>query len=527
MKRLGMAVLVGAFALGTTACDEFLDVNTNPNAPQEVSPHLYLAPMIHWMVTAPQFDGRFVNRYTQNWMLPSATAGAGGSTWDRHGYDPTSDNGAQIWRDVYWNLGQNLNDMLNRATREERWDVVGVGYVLKAWGWYSLTALHGEVIISEAFKPDQYHFPYDSQEFAYQETLRLLDLAIENLARTDGQISPAYLAVGDKLFNGDRARWTKYAWGLKARVLNHFTNKASYNPAAVIAAVDNSFQSNAEEALFQYPNVSTDNSDRNFWGPTRQNLGSYRQTEFAVNMMNGTAFGGAVDPRMTRMLAPAPDSQYRGLNINTGYGSVVNQRPNNLWGVAGTGTLPVGQPGRYLFDDRPAFPVMTYAELQFIKAEAALRMGNQAMARQAYLNGVSAHIDFVNARNTQVANPAITQISAAEKAAFLAHPEIAPAVITLSHIMSQKWIALYAWNPIETWMDMRRYHYTDIDPVSGTQVYRGFELPTVWYVDNNGKPAYRLRPRYNSDYVWNRLELDKIGGLAIDYHTKIMWIIEP
>ena len=527
MKRLGMAVLVGVFALGSTACDEFLDVNTNPNAPQEVSPHLYLAPMIHWMVTGPQFDNRFVNRYTQMWMLPSATAGALPSTWDRHGYDPGSDNAAEIWRDTYWLLGQNLVDMINRAEREQRWDVLGAGYVLKAWAWYNATNLHGEIIISEAFTPDKYNFAYDSQEFAYQEVLRLLDLAIETLARTDGNISPTYMAVGDKLFNGDRARWTKYAYGLKARVLNNFSNKASYDPAAVIAAVDLSFQSNAEEALFKYPNSSTDNSDRNFWGPTRSNIGSYRQTEFAVELMNGTQFTGAVDPRLPRMLAPAPDSQYRGLSINTGYGSVVRERPNNLWGVAGTGTLPSGQPGRYLWDDKVSFPVMTYAELQFIKAEAALRMGNQAMAREAYLKGVAAHIDFVNARNQEVGNPEITQISAAAKAAFLAHPEIAPAVITLSHILSQKFIALYGWNGIEVWMDMRRYHYTDMDPVSGTQVFRGFELPLNFYVDNNGKPVQRIRPRYNSDYVWNRAELDKIGGLALDYHTKLMWIIEP
>ena len=527
MKKLSGALLVGVFALGMAGCEDFLDVNTNPNAPQEVTPNLYLPPMIHWLATSEAFDGRFVGRYTQMWMLPSTTPGGTPSTWDRHGYDPTSDNGAQLWRDVYWNLGQNLVDMMNRSRAEERWDALGVGYVLKAWGWYSLTSLHGEIIIKEAFTPDKYTFGYDTQEYAYQTTLALLDTAITMRARTDGKVSPTYLAVGDKLFNGDRARWTKYAYGLKARVLNHFANKASYKPADVIAAVDLSFTSTADEAIFAYPNVSTDNTDRNFWGTTRGNIGSYRQTEFLVGLMNGTQFPNAVDPRMTRMLSPSPDGQYRGLSINTGYGSVVSERPNNFWGVAGTGAPPVGTPGRYLFDDRAKFPVMTYAELQFIKAEAALKMGNQAMARQAYLNGISAHIDFVNARNTEVANPAITQISAAEKAAFLAHPSIAPATITLSHIMSQKLIAQFGWSFIEAWMDQRRYHYTDLDPVSGTQVYRGFALPTTLYVDNNGKPVYRIRPRYNSDYVWNRAELDKIGGLALDYHTKPMWIIEP
>jgi hypothetical protein len=527
MRKLSAAVLVGIFALGTAACSDFLDVNTNPNAPQEVSPHLYLAPMIYWMVQSEQFDGRFVGRYAQMWILPSTTANALPSTWDRHGYDPGSDNAAQIYRDVYWNFGQNLIDMMTKSRDEERWDLLGVGYVLKAWGWYALTALHGEIIVREAFTPDQYYFAFDSQDYAYQEALMLLDSALVYLGRSDGRVSPSYMAVGDKLFNGDRARWSLYAHGLRARILSHYSNKPNYRPADVIAAVDASFRSVAEDALFTFPNLSpTVSDDRNFWGTSRGNLGSYRQTEFIVGLMDGTAYPDAVDPRMTRMLSVAPDGQYRGLNINTGYGAVVAQRPNNLWGYPGTAAPAPGTPGKYLFDDRPRFPLMTYAQLQFIKAEAALRSNNQGLAREAYLNGINAHIDFVNLRNAEVGNPAIPQITAAERAAFLAHPSIAPATITLSHIMGQKFIAQWGWSFIETWMDLRRYQYTDMDPVSGTQVFRGFAIPLNLYPDNNGKPVQRIRARFNSDYVWNREELDKIGGLAPDYHTKPMWITE-
>jgi hypothetical protein len=171
--------------------------------------------------------------------------------------------------------------------------------------------------------------------------------------------------------------------------------------------------------------------------------------------------------------------------------------------------------------------VATYAQLQFVKAEAAYKMGDLGTARTAYLNGISAHIDFVNARNADAANPSLTQITAAEKAAFLASPAIAPATITLSHIMCQKFIAQWGWGHNELWMDMRRYHYTDMDPVSGTQVFRGFSIPTNLYPDNGGKAVQRLRPRYNSEYVWNRAGLDAIGGLAVDYHTKPIWIIQP
>ena len=169
---------------------------------------------------------------------------------------------------------------------------------------------------------------------------------------------------------------------------------------------------------------------------------------------------------------------------------------------------------------------MTYSQLQFIKAEAALRMGAQATALAAYTNAVSSHIDFVNARNADD-NQAVTQITPAEKAAFLASPNIIPPVLTLSHIMSQKVIAQWAWGHNELWMDMRRYHYTDLDAVSGTQVFRGFAPPSNLDGSNGGKLVQRIRPRFNSEYVWNSASLDAIGALATDYHTKPLWITQP
>ena len=226
------------------------------------------------------------------------------------------------------------------------------------------------------------------------------------------------------------------------------------------------------------------------------------------------------------MLSPSPDGQFRGVDINVvGFGALSTaQQPNNFHGFVGTGG--VGVPGRFLFDDKAKIPAMTSAQLQFIKAEAALRMGDQATALTAYRNGISSHIDFVNTRNSDN-NQQPTQITAAEKSAFLASTAIVPAALTLSHVMSQKWIAQFGWGHNETWMDMRRYHYTDMDPVSGTQVFRGFTPPTTLHADNAGKLVQRIRPRFNSEYVWNRPGLDVIGGLATDYHTKPLWITQP
>lgn len=523
MRKINGILLAGLLALPLSSCKDFLAVNTNPNAPQAVSANLYLSPMLHWLVTSPQYDGRFVGRITQEWTLPGTSL----STWDRMGYDPSSDNGAQQWRDVYWTLGQNLVDMMTKAEAEQRWDLLGVGYILKAWGWQVTTDLHGEIIVKQAIDANRFAFDYDTQEYAYTEIQRLLNLAITNLKRTDGAVDAAYLGRTDKIYNGDRTKWLKFANGLLARNLNHYSNKSTYKPADVIAAVNASFVSSADDALLAYP--ATQNDDMNFLGRTRANFPSYRQTAFVVGLMNGTAFGGAVDPRMSRMLSPSPDGLYRGLDINTiGFGALTTaQQPNNFFGQVGGATVAV--PSRYIFDDKTKLPAMTFAELQFIKAEAAYRSGDKATALTAYMTAVAAHIDWVNARNSDNGQ-APTQISSTEKATFMADGRVVPATpaaLTLTQIMSQKYIALWGWGHNEIWMDLRRYHYTDMDPAGAAQVYPGFAAPTNLYVDNNGKIVQRIRPRYNSEYVWNRASLDVIGGLALDYHTKPMWITQP
>ncbi len=522
MKRIYIILLmVGFVALG--GCKKFLDVNTNPNAPQVVEANLYLAPMLHWMVTSPAYDARFVGRYTQNWTLITAS-----NTWDRQGYDPASDNGGQVFRDVYWSLGQNLVTMNNLCEKEERWDLLGVGQILKAWGWLAVTDLHGEVPIKQAFE-NRTTFDYDTQEFAYQESFRLLDLAIANLNRTDGAVNKSYLAKYDVIYKGDAAMWIKFANGLKAMALNHFSNKTGlYKPAEIIAAVNASIgPADKEQPLLAY--TGTANDDINFFAGARDNLTSYRQTKFILNLVNGTYYPGLVDPRMSRMLAPAPDGVYRGLDIALGVGALpTNQQPLNFWGYT-TAPLASRTPSRYIFSTKSKLPAFTYSQLQFVKAEAAFRSGDKVTALDAYKKGISAHFDFVNARNSDDGQLP-TQILPAERAAYMASPlviPLLPADLTLTHIMLQKYIAQWGYGHLEQWMDLRRYHYQDLDPATGQQVFAGFLPPASLYPDNGGKLVYRIRPRYNSEYVWNVEALRVIGGLATDYHTKEMWITTP
>ncbi|HYD51285.1 MAG TPA: SusD/RagB family nutrient-binding outer membrane lipoprotein [Gemmatimonadaceae bacterium] len=519
-RRLAALALAGALGL-TAGCQDFLDVNTNPNAPERVAANLYLPPLLHWMVTTQAWDGRCTSQYTQ--MLTQS----GFSTYDIHGTNLNTDTCGEQWRTTYWIFGQNLIDMMDRAEAEKRWDILGAGYVMKAWGWLQTTNLHGEIIVKQAFNQGtSFTFDYDTQEVAYEETKRMLDSAIVYLGMTGDAVDATFMARGDKMYNGDRLKWLKFAHGLYAIALSHYSNKSSYDPQAIIAHVDQSFTSNADDALWSFPNLQND--DRNFMGPSRNNYMSYRQTRFIVGLLNGTVFG-TEDPRMRRMLATSPDSIYRGLSVGESFTALpAAQRANNPAGYEVV--PPTGSPGLYLFGDVVKFPAMTYSQLQFVKAEAAFRAGNKTLALQAHRNGVSSHVDFVNDRNRETGRANFPPISAAEKAALLANTEIVPAdpsALTLQQIMSQKFIAQWGWAYNEAWMDMRRYHYTDLDPAVGEPVFPGWEMPTTIASANNGKLAYRLRPRYNSEYVWNAPALEKIGGLALDYNTVIPWILQP
>ena len=151
-------------------------------------------------------------------------------------------------------------------------------------------------------------------------------------------------------------------------------------------------------------------------------------------------------------------------------------------------------------------------------------------ARGVHGTAISAHIDFVNARNLDDNQARDADHARRRRRRSWPSPTIVPATaagLTLTQIMSQKYIAQWAWGHNELWMDMRRYHYTDIDPATAQQVYPGFTPPTTLYPDNGGKVVQRIRPRYNSEYVWNIPGLTAIGALTLDYHTKPLWITQP
>ena len=220
--------------------------------------------------------------------------------------------------------------------------------------------------------------------------------------------------------------------------------------------------------------------------------------------------------------------------------------------------------GRWLYRVGAPYIMTTYAELKFCEAEAYWKKGDKANALQALKDGVTGHMAFCQ-RYIYTANVGGDKITAATFRTladeYLAGPYVAGLTVgdlTLSHIMMQKWVSLYPWGGPEAWVDMRKYHYdiaysgdypkkgdgweinelTNKWDTNPNKVYKGFYLApaqvqhrkSAYNIENDGAPCYRVRPRYNSEYMWNLPSLKllrPIAGDADDYHCSIPWFAYP
>ncbi|MBQ0123302.1 MAG: SusD/RagB family nutrient-binding outer membrane lipoprotein [Bacteroidales bacterium] len=260
----------------------------------------------------------------------------------------------------------------------------------------------------------------------------------------------------------------------------------------------------------------------------------------------------------------------------------------NIWGnrSAGYASSPTydGE-GRWLYHNSSPYIYMTAAELKFMLAEAHFVAGNKSAALAAFKEGVALDVEFCGQYILEGAPKKVKDDKTGEESyvnggalpggdhvtadcykkmgdAYIAGPYVnglQEKDFTLSHIMMQKYVALFPWGASEAWVDLRKYHYDiphtkevptlgdgwdnittmnykkDTDP---TKVYKGFYLDpmqvegksTKFDYRNEGSPCYRLRPRYNSEYMWNMPSLQNLKptpGDALNYQCSIPWFAYP
>lgn len=549
-------LLFGGLCLfAATSCKKRIeDAYLNPNAPIKVPIETILPGVIGGFTAfnsaagtnyGVQQDDILLGRYIQYW----------GSTANRENYGSmggtiNSDNTGAIWAAVYYGHGQNVNRIIEWGTQEEKWDFVGVAQAVRAWDWLELTNQYGEAILKEAFNTSLQQFHYDTQPEFYDSCRVYCFRALANLSRTDGNVNPTNLAQSDAYFNGGSIdKWKKFVYGILARSYNNLSSKGIYltngyaDSAIKYAAL--SCSSNADNIMATFSVANTSNGFNSYFGPTRSNIGTIRQGAYIADLMTGandTIFTGVSDPRCWYMLSENKNNTFKGVYPWLGMtqylsGSTpTNDYPKNFWRNPTANATNGGSVDstRYVYRNAGPWPMMTASEMQFTLAEAAFKKGDKATAYAAYINGISLNFDMLTT-TYQTNVPASKLITPAMKTTYMTNTAIVPltsAGLTLSHIMCQKYIALFGWGTHQTWTDMRKYHYIDMDNTTGHQVYAEFLPPPTSPINylistNNGEYVYRCRPRFNSEYLYNIPELTRIGALNDNYNTYECWFSQP
>ncbi|MEI7736111.1 MAG: SusD/RagB family nutrient-binding outer membrane lipoprotein [Ferruginibacter sp.] len=549
-------LFMGALSLiGLASCNKKIDdAYLNPNAPVVVPVETILPGVIGGFTAfnsaagtnyGVQADDVLLGRYIQYWGSTSA-----GENYGSMGGTLGSDNTGAVWAATYYGHGENVNRIIEWGAEQQKWDFVGAGYAIRAWDWLELTNQYGDAILKQAFNTSLTQFLYDTQPEFYDSCRTICFKALAALNRTDGNVNPSNFAQSDFYLNkGDVNKWKKFVYGILARSYIDLSSKSNFISSgyadSAIKYATLSCSSNSDNILATFSGVNSSNGFNSYFGPTRSNIGTMRQGGYIANLMSGTnasAFTGVNDPRCWYMLSENANGTFKGVSPWLGMSEYLSgstptaNYPRNLWrsGIQ-TSTVGTNDSTRYVYGNTGPWPMMTASEMQFVIAEAAMRKGDKPTAYTAYQNALS--LDFDMLTTTFAFNiPASRVITPAMKTAYITNPAIVPASsagMTLTHVMLQKYIALFGWGTHQTWADMRKYHYSkDLDPATGKSVYADFITPPTSPINylistNNGKLVYRCRPRFNSEYLYNIPELTRIGALNSDYNTVECWFSQP
>jgi hypothetical protein len=304
----------------------------------------------------------------------------------------------------------------------------------------------------------------------------------------------------------------RLAWSLKARQLQHLTKKGSkYNPALVQEYAAKGFASSADDCQLQFQAaVAPLSGTTNYFGPTRANFNTATFGANFIKFLNGGTYAGVIDPRLP-VMATATST---GADPGRGGGPQPTTTPTDFY-------------RSFYARELGYFEVITYHELQFIKAEAAFLANQRTIALAAYREGIRAHMAKIGVGGTttplapNVPEP-IPPITTAQINTYLASSAVAQTEAQLASpsapnvpraIMQQKYIAMFL-NP-ESWTDMRRY---DFSP----DIYPNLTYPDRANGDASGQYPRRLLPA-EREVVLNTARVQEIGGLDPKFFTKKVW----
>jgi len=453
IKIYSLVLLLLAFFLNS--CEEWIDtdVNIDPNNPDDVTMDLLL-PTIEgcW---AYQIGGD-VSLAPRLWMQQLGGADRQALSYDRYTYIQSDVNNFWRWNS-YTGPFMDTKILIDKAAELNSPAYKGVAEVLWVLEFLTFTDLFGDVPYTEALQGDENRYPkFDSQESILIDLDAKLTDAISNLAASSDVVPGG----DDLLYGGDLTLWTKAAYALRARLYLHWGNKDASKRGQIQAAIDNSFESEAESMVFAFAQAAN-NSNPFYQFCIVDRPGYIYMGEYFMNLLNNNTpydFGDD-DPRLSIFADTA------------GFG-----------GYVGT---PVGEPGvacdpgPYFIAPSAVVPFITYAEVKFIEAEI-----NSGAARdEAVKEGIRASLEMYGVLGADPAWEAANIDAIADA--------------TLEDVIMAKYVGLAL--QLEVYSDYRRTGFPTLATYEGQPIPVRYPYATACY---NYNPDNAPTGVTKNDPVW-------------------------
>lgn len=424
MKKHTSIIILSALCLAFGSCseDKMDEINENKNNPTKMASKFVLTDVM----TSSAFDCVGADLAFYSSLYIEYNVGIFNQYYQaelRNNQPTQSSTYGNQWAQLYTNLAH-LKDVIEKCSEggseADNYHGLGIAQVMTAYDLAMLTDLFGDVPWSEALQPGKIYTPkLDSQESIYKEVFAYLDAAIENL----GKDCSYTMGNQDMYYGGDIEKWIKFAYGLKARYTMRLLKRSSDQNGdlnKVIEYAGKSFESAAEEAKFAHYDGSAATSpfyqflkDRNYFGASKSLY---------------TLLDAKADPRIDIYFEPIDDEVVLAENGKP-------KQQQDLYSKSGISTL-----------DAPTF-LLSYHEVEFLKAEAYARLGKYTEAQEACVKAITA---ACKKKNVNVADEEITKYADKIKNAM-------NGANAVKEVAIQKYLAFYEEEAVEAYNDIRRW----------------------------------------------------------------------
>ena len=451
------------------SCDAgFEELNVNPTQASQISPDFKIT-NIQVNISGQRYENWRTNLIYSSVMIQHFATLPGYWAGDKYRY--IGSYSAAMWDRYYPNISGQIEDLIAQCAEDP--DLVNVGHmvqILRVIMYHRLTDLYGDVPYSEAGKGflEGITKPrYDRQQDIYADMLAKLEAAGTGLDASAPTAGP-----GDVMYQGDVEKWRKLAYSLMLRLSMRMVK---VDPGSAQAWVQKAIAGGAMESNEDIAYIPHNDATgwRNGNGQVFAADSNPRLSKTFVDWMVNHG-----DPRLYVYGAtPVAGADPIGMpNGKVAGGSDADHGIENdpSWVSCDMGVTPCGMdvymvPNDFIKgQDDPMF-LMTYAEVELLKAEAAIRGWYSGDAATHYEAGVRAAMEYLVMYDANAAIPS------ADIDAYLAANPYDPAN-GMEQVNSQLWAAVLL-NEYEAFANWRRTGYPVLTPVDYPGNVTGGTIP--------------------------------------------------